>query len=94
MSPDEALKFFSERKTAYQVAFGSPAGKSVLDDLSPFCRAKESVIVPGDRDRTCLLGGRHEVFLRIQQYLELTPEQLVALHTKALPPAKGAISDD
>lgn len=96
MSPDEALKFFGERKTAYQTTFGSVGGKTVLDDLASFCRAHETCIVPGDRDRTCILGGRNETWLRIRQYLELTPEQLVALHTKpakAVPPAQGAISD-
>lgn len=89
MTPDEALKFFSERKSAYQLAFGSPAGKAVLDDLAAFCRARETCVVPGDRDRTYVLEGRREVYLRAQQYLELSPEELVALNTR---PAEGAIS--
>ena len=91
MTPDEALKFFSERKTAYQQAFGSPAGKAVLDDLAVFCRARETCVVIGDRDRTYVLEGRREVYLRAQQYLELSPEELVALNTR---PAEGAISHD
>lgn len=85
MTPEEALAHFTEKKAAYQLAFGSPPGKAVLADLSPFCRARETCIVPGDHDRTYVLEGRREVWLRIQQYLDLTPEQLVALNTK---PAK------
>lgn len=91
MTPDEALKFFAERKSAYQLAFGSVAGASVLDDLAVFCRARETCVVPGDRDRTVVLEGRREVYLRIQDYLDLTPEQLVQINTR---PAKGATSHD
>ena len=63
----------------------------MLADLAKFCRANESCIVPGDRDRTCLLGGRHEVYLTIRAYLDLTPEELAVRFTR---PAKGAISHD
>lgn len=87
MTADEALKFFSERKTAYQLAFGSAGGRAVLDDLGVFCRARETCVIPGDRDRTYVLEGRREVYLRIRDYLDLTPDQLVALNTK---PIKGA----
>jgi hypothetical protein len=91
MTPDEALKFFTERKTAYQIAFGGAHGQAVLDDLTPFCRARETCVVPGDRDRTFVLEGRREVFLRIEDYLNLTPEELVQLRTR---PATGATSHD
>ena len=76
MTPDDALKIFADCKRAYQLAFGSPAGEAVLTDLEPFCRAKETCVVPGDRDKTFVLEGRREVFLRIKDYLDLTPEQL------------------
>jgi hypothetical protein len=91
MTPDEALKFFSERKTAYQLAFGSTAGAAVLADLIPFCRARETCVVLGDRDRTYVLEGRREVWLRIREHLDLTPEQLRDLYTR---PATGATSHD
>jgi hypothetical protein len=91
LTPDEALRYFTEKKTAYQLAFGSPAGAAVLADLTPFCRAEETCGVPGDHDRTWALIGRHEVYLRVRQYLDRTPEELVALNTR---PAKGAISHD
>jgi hypothetical protein len=71
---------------AYKLAFGSPAGQAVLMDLVPFCRALETCIAadkgkPVDRDRTMVLLGRHEVFLRIQKFLNLSYEQLFQLQT-------------
>ena len=85
MTPDEALLFFTERKTAYQLTFSSPAGKAVLDDLKVFCRGRETCVVPGNRDATYVLEGRRETYLRIQDHLELTAEQLIKLYSK---PAK------
>lgn len=82
MTHDEALKYWAEMKTAYQLAFGSPAGRTVLQDLKPFCRARETCVVPGDRDKTLVLEGRREVYLRVQDILDLTPEQLVELFTR------------
>jgi hypothetical protein len=82
MTPEQALAIFTDCKRAYQIAFGTDAGKAVLIDLSPFCREKETCIVPGDRDRTYVLEGRREVYLRIKDYLDLTPEQLVERYTK------------
>lgn len=73
------LHFFQNRKRAYQLAFTSPAGQQVLTDLASFCRAEETCVVPGDRDKTLVLEGRREVWLRIQQHLHLTDEQLVDL---------------
>lgn len=85
MTPDEALAFFAEKKKAYQSAFGQPPhGPMVLADLAIFCRARETCVVPGDRDRTYVLEGRREVFLRVQDFLERTPEELVVLFTKPL----------
>lgn len=85
MTPDEALQIFADCKRAYQLVFSTPAGEAVLADMSPFCRARETCVVPGDRDRTWVLEGRREVYLRIRDYLELTPEQLVERYTQKLP---------
>ena len=84
MTKDDAVgQFLSERKTAYQLTFpnNTTASDIVLEDLARFCRANESCVVPGDHDRTLLLEGRREVWLRIQQHLQLTPEQLMSLFT-------------
>jgi hypothetical protein len=67
-------------RKAYLVAFGNYAGQSVLFDLARYCRAQESCVVPGDHDRTLLLEGRREVWLRITDHLRLQPEQLYALY--------------
>jgi hypothetical protein len=86
-SAEQALLIMSDRKRAYQLAFNTPAGEAILADLIPFCRARETCVVPGDRDRTYVLEGRREVYLRIRDHLDLTPEQLVERYTK---PAIGA----
>lgn len=91
LTPAEALQIQSDAKRAYQLAFNAPGGEAVLMDLTSFCRARESCVVPGDRDRTYLLEGRREVYLRIRDYLDLTPEQLVE---KFHPPAEGAYGDE
>lgn len=77
----DARDALEERKRTYQLCFGTPAGQAVLMDLAPFCRAAESCGVPGDRDRTFTLLGRNEVWLRIQNHLNLTPEMLFKLAT-------------
>jgi len=91
MSPDEALVVFGDCKRAYQLAFGTPAGAAVLADLAPFCRAQETCVVPGNHELTLVLEGRRETYLRIQDYLNLTPEELVKRFTR---PAQGATSHD
>ncbi len=83
MTPEQALLVFTDRKRAYQLVFATPAGQAVLIDLEPFCRARETCVVPGDRDRTYVLEGRREVYLRIRDHLDLTAEQLVEKYTEA-----------
>ena len=81
MNEQEASIFLEKRKRAYALAFGSPAGNDVLIDLASFCRAAETCAVPGNHDGTLLLEGRREVWLRIQQHLNLMPEELFHLYT-------------
>lgn len=79
----ETLEYLMGVKRAYQLTFqlNQPANVMVMEDLARFCRATESCVVPGERDKTLILEGRREVWLRIQEYLNLTPEQLYALKT-------------
>lgn len=70
-----------ERKKAYQLSLKSPAGQLVCQDLADFCRANETCVVPGDEHLTWVLEGRREVWLRIQQHLNLTPDQLATLYS-------------
>jgi len=81
----QALLIFTDCKRAYQLTFGTEAGKAALADLAKLCRANENAALPGDHDRTWALIGRREVYLYIKDYLDLTPEQLVEKYTKPLP---------
>ena len=74
----KVLDFLRERKTAYQLAMRSPAGQVVLKDLSWFCRANATCWNKDPR-LNAMLEGRREVWLRIQQHLMLTPEELTEL---------------
>lgn len=91
MTEEELRAHYTSRKRAYQLTFGAVPGQEVLDDLERYCRAYMDCVVPGDRDRTFVLLGQRNVFLRIKQFMELTPEQLFDLHTR---PAEGAIRHD
>lgn len=70
--------FLRRRKRDYQLAFKSPAGQQVLIDLAKFCRANAPAW-HNDPRAHALLEGRREVFLRIQNHLNLSPEQLYAI---------------
>jgi hypothetical protein len=76
------LCFRWSKDKAYRTTLSlmQPANILVLEDLAMFCRANETCVVPGDRDRTMVLEGRREVWLHIMQRLHLTPEQLFALY--------------
>ncbi len=76
----QAAKLFHDTeqlKTAYQIVFGDgPAGQTVLDDLSRFCRAEEPCWSEDQRHHA-RLEGRREVWLRIQAELKLPVEDLL-----------------
>jgi len=78
----EAKLEFTERKRAFQSAFGAgPHGPRVMELLSLFCRGRDTTAIEG-HDMIYLLEGRRQVFLLIQDYLDLTPEQLIRKYTK------------
>lgn len=72
---DEVKRFLGKRKHAYRVTFSGVQAEDVLEDLARFCRAKESTFHPDPRI-SAQLDGRREVWLRIQQHLQLNDEQL------------------
>lgn len=76
---DRLLVFLNHRKRAYQLTFGGPSGKAVLEDLAIFCRAAESTFDANDRTHAAL-EGRREVWLRIQQHLGMSAEELALLY--------------
>jgi hypothetical protein len=74
-----------ERKICYERVF---AGKASADevaivkrDLARFCRADVSAFHEDPRAHAAL-EGRREVWLRIQQHLNMTTPELVALYTE------------
>ena len=74
------------RKRAYCLSLKSVAGQEVLLDLASFCRANETCIALDqqqriDERRTFVLEGRREVYLRIMEHLDLTPDQLATLYS-------------
>lgn len=72
----QALKdYLVTRRQAYVQTFAGPVPEKVLKDLARFCRARETTVHPDDR-MTYVLEGRREVWLRIQQHLRLSDEEL------------------
>lgn len=79
---DRLKLYLSSRKRAYELTFtDSPSSQIVLSDLARFCRADKSTFHK-DARASAVLQGRREVWLRIQNYLQLTPEELVELQRK------------
>lgn len=80
---ERTLQFLGIRQQSYKQAFGSPAGQQVLEDLAKFCRANRTVWHP-DARMHAVLTGRQEVWLRIQQHLNLPAETLFTLYSGGL----------
>lgn len=57
----------------------SPFTETVLRDLAKFCRAHKSTYHVDPRAHA-VLEGRREVWLKIQEYLSLTIEDIYELH--------------
>lgn len=73
------------RKANYQFCFGSPAGKEVAKDLARFCRASETTMHPTQDARVhAMLEGRRQVWLRIHQHMNYSPEELAAVYRAAV----------
>lgn len=71
----KAINFLHGRKIAYVHSFTGKAGEGVMEDLETFCRGTSSCFNPDPRIHA-VLEGRREVWLRIQEHLKLSPEQL------------------
>lgn len=75
-TPKRALRL----RQAFLNAFGTPSGQMVLADLEKFCRANETCF-DTDARVNAALEGRREVWLRIQQHLNLSAEDLFQLYS-------------
>lgn len=70
-----ARDFLFRRRTAYVKTFQGPYADEVLADLAKFCRANTTTFHADPRAHA-LAEGRREVWLRIQQHLKLSDEEL------------------
>jgi heterodisulfide reductase subunit B len=68
-------KAIDKRRRAYQAAFNNPEGKQVLQDLAKFCGATKSSF-SRDPIEMGFREGRREVWLRIQQHLKITEDDI------------------
>ncbi len=80
---DMARSFFRMRKEAYTRVFVAGMAtpddcKIVLEDIRRFCRHRRSTFHPNVQ-MAARLDGRREVSLRIDEYVELTVDELVAM---------------
>jgi hypothetical protein len=90
--------FLRRRKMDYCHTFKSLNGQRVLKDLASFCRANSSVF-NSDQRLTDVQIGRNEVWLRINEHLHLSPEDLVKLYAGldinlSTAPTHGDAEDD
>lgn len=83
---ESARQFLSRRRTAYVRTFTGPFADEVLQDLARFCRANQSTFHPDPRAHA-VAEGRREVWLRIQQHLKLTDDQLWRVYGQSPPTA-------
>lgn len=74
----KAREWLFVRQVAYRRTFDGPVAETVLRDLAKFCRAHSSTFHP-DTHVAARLDGRREVWLRIQQHLQLGDEELWTL---------------
>jgi hypothetical protein len=70
-----AKSWLATRRYAYRTTFKGPLADTVLRDLAKFCCAHASTFhdAPAIQAK---LDGRREVWLRIQQHLNLTDTEL------------------
>jgi hypothetical protein len=74
-----ARRFLFRRRHNYILTFRSAPGQEVLRDLAPFCYANSSTFKPNEREHV-LAEGRREVWLRIANHLNMSPEELWRLY--------------
>lgn len=75
--------FLFHRQAAYKEVFkvDSLLVQKVLEDLSKFCREKESCFHVDPRAHA-VAEGRREVILRIRKHLDLSSEELLDYYQK------------
>lgn len=77
---DKLRRLIGGRQQCYRQTFRGPTAEVVLRDLARFCRANVSTFHE-DARLHAVAEGRREVWLRIQQHLNLSPADLFRLST-------------
>jgi hypothetical protein len=76
---DRARTFLSTRRHAYRQTFAGPLSEIVLRDLASFCFANNTTFIADDRAHA-LAEGRRQVWIRIANHLNLSPDELWSLY--------------
>ena len=94
MTPDErreAIRRTTERIGRRKADYTIGLGLTALKDIARFCRAAETTFHPTQDARTqAMLEGRRQVWLRIEQHLKLSPEELLVVYRAAVLDPTGA----
>lgn len=77
---DRLRTLLGVRQMHYRQTFKGQPAQTVLRDLARFCRANASTFHEDPRAHA-LAEGRREVWLRIQNHLNLSPAELFRLST-------------
>ncbi len=88
MTPEEVKATNEALVRDYRLTFNSPAGQRVLLDLMAFCRFRVPLGDPIKVDE-----GKRLVFLRIENFLSFSPEQLQRLFSGLPTPLEGDKAD-
>ena len=90
------IDFISGRSSAYRTVFGKAdrgAQRAVARDLAKFCRGNETCFHEDPRIHA-VMEGRREVYLRIINHLNLSPQELLAIYSPGTPFEKEQINDN
>lgn len=77
---DKVRRLLASRQQCYKQTFKGPVAEKVLRDLARFCRANASTFHE-DARLHAVAEGRREVWLRIQNHLNLPAADLFRLTT-------------
>ena len=80
LSVDQVKAWLASRQNAYRGLFRGRHAPVVLADLAKFCRATETTYHENER-LSGVLEGRREVWLRIQNHLNMSQDELYKLTT-------------
>lgn len=76
---ERLLALILDTKRSFQQGCGSETPTLMASDLALFCCADRTCFDP-DPHRHAMMAGRREVWLRIQEFLKLTPQELLLLY--------------